>query len=453
MDLTQEAILNMLIEGGGKVKNSDILSKYKGALNCSDPAERKQNRELFKTFVNQIAIVKKLQDTKYIVLKKVYLNLLEVSEDKHTPREEDEEDGSNAVEDFQNAHQKTLSRSSSKSSDSTVVGPSPIEVALERSKNVDLTSKMFLHFTFPLKSDPDDLDKHEAVCPAKKEVSTNKPYALPLRMPPVNISHHHNKITSSEHSGSVSFAQEPHSSPQSKWRPSTDSVASAGGSPQVRRHFKTPKQSDEPKYSHQCPLDFLEHQWLVKSAAGQWSQVYGLLLMDVQLAEKKDFMSGFTALHWAVKCGNFEMVCRIVDLSRKSDRVVDVNAKSHGGYTPLHIAAIHSQLNLIDPLVQYGANRNLRDNYGKKPYYYLPKEVPRELRQLLGDPKAINRELRQVRDDNDPQKHTISHLFQQPLLVGLKKKNKARVPFISVTEDAREDEPLPHKQRLSDVFH
>ncbi|XP_051960165.1 ankyrin repeat domain-containing protein SOWAHB-like [Xyrauchen texanus] len=452
MDLTQEAILNMLIEGGGKVKNSDILSKFKGTLNCSDPAEKKQNRDLFKTIVNNIAVVKEFQDTKYLVLKKVYLHLLEFSEDKNTPKEEDKEDGSNAVEDFQNAQQNILSRSSSKSSDSTVVGPSPIHVALDRSKNVDLTSKLFQHFTVPLKSDPDDLDKHEAVCPAKKEVRTNKPYALPLRMPPANISHHYNTKTSSEHSGSVSYTQEPHSSPQSKWGRSTDSVASVDGSPQVRRHFKTPKQSDEPKYSHQCPLDFLEHQWLVKSAASQWSQVYGLLLMDVRLAEKKDFMSGFTALHWAVKCGNIEMVCRIVDLSRKSDRVVDVNAKSHGGYTPLHIAAIHSQLNLIDPLVQYGANRNLRDNYGKKPYYYLPKEVPKELRQLLGEPKAINRELRQVREDNDPQKHTISHLFQQPLLVGLKKK-KSRVPFISVTEESREDEPMPHKQRLSDVFH
>ncbi|XP_051536141.1 ankyrin repeat domain-containing protein SOWAHA-like [Myxocyprinus asiaticus] len=448
MDLTQEAILNMLIEGGGKVKNSDILSKFKGPLNCCDPAEKKQNRDLFKTFVNNIAVVKEFQDTKYIVLKKLYRHLLEVSKDETTPREEDEEHGSHAAEDFQNAEgnksdPKTVNRSTSKSSHSTV-GPSPIEVTLEKSKNVDLQPTKFRNFIVPLKSDTDDSDKHGAACPAKKEVSTNKPYALPLRMPPVHISYH-SKKTSTEHSGTVSSAQEPHSSPQSKRRPSTDSVASASGSPQVRRHFKAPKQSDEPKYSYHCPLDSLEHQWLVKSAAGQWSQVYGLLLKDAHLAEKKDFMSGFTALHWAVKCGKTEMVCKIIEVSRKSDCAVDVNVKSHGGYTPLHVAAIHCQLHLTDLLVRYGANRNLRDNCGKKPYHYLRKEDPRELRQLLGDPKAVNREMRQVRDDYEPNKHTISRLFQPALPVGLKKKNKARVPFIFMTEDDRKDEPVSHK--------
>ncbi|XP_051955614.1 ankyrin repeat domain-containing protein SOWAHA-like [Xyrauchen texanus] len=442
MDLTQEAILNMLIEGGGKVKNSDILNKFKGPLNCSDLAEKRQNRELFKTFVNNIAVVKEFQDTKYIVLKKLYLHLLEVSKDENTLREEDEEHVSHAAEDLTNADgnksdPKTLIISTSKSSHSTVGQFSP-----ERSKNVDLQPTKVRNFIVPLKSDTDDSDKHGAACPAKKEASTNKPCALPLRMPPVHISY---QKTSTEHSGTVSSAQEPHSSPQCKRRPSTGSVASARGSPQVQRHFKAPKQSDEPKYSHHYPLDSLEHQWLVKSAAGQWSQVYGLLLKDAHLAEKKDFMSGFTALHWAVKCGNVEMVCRIIEVSRKSDHAVDINAKSHGGYTPLHVAAIHCQLHITDLLVQYGANRNLRDNCGKRPYHYLRKEDPRELRQLLGDPKAVNREMRQVRDDYDPNKHTISRLFQPALPVGLKKKNKARVSLISVTEYNREDEPVSHK--------
>uniref|UniRef100_A0A672QW49 Sosondowah ankyrin repeat domain family member A n=1 Tax=Sinocyclocheilus grahami TaxID=75366 RepID=A0A672QW49_SINGR len=378
----------------GKVKNSELLSKFKDPLNCSDPAEKKQNRDLFKTFVNNIAVVKDFQDAKYIVLKKVYHHLLEASNEENAPRED-----------------CALSRSSSKASDGSAE-LSPIEIALERT--------------------------------AKKEASTNKPYALPLRMPQIDLGHHLKKPSTE------SLGQELQPSPRC-----TDSVACAGASPQLQRHFKTPKQADEPKDSHHCPLDPVEHEWLVKSAAGQWNQVYGLLLKDAQLAEKKDFMSGFTALHWAVKCGDADMVCRIIEVSRKSDRGVDVNGKSNGGYTPLHIAAIHLQLSLIDLLVhKYGANGNIRDNCGKKPYHYLDKGVSRELRELLGDPKAGHREVHhQVRDEYDARKYSIGHLFlAHP--VGLKKKNKARNQLISVSDDGREsDEPGLHKLRLvSDVF-
>ncbi|KTG04480.1 hypothetical protein cypCar_00003460 [Cyprinus carpio] len=451
MALTQEAILNTLIEGKGKVKNSELLSKFKEPLNCSDPAEKKQNRDLFKTFVNNIAVVKEFQDTKYVVLKKVYHHLLlEASNDENAPREDCGQDGSHPEEDEKEkstcslnaegrkSEQRALSRSPSKGSDGSAE-LSPIEIALERSKNVDFKPKRSLHFTVPLKPDFSGA--------AKKEASSNKPYALPLRMPQIDLGGHYKKPSAE------SLGQELQPSPQCKRR--TDSVASAGASPQLRRHFKTPKQADEHKDSHHCPLDPVEHEWLVKSAAGQWTQVYGLLLKDAQLAEKKDFMSGFTALHWAVKCGNAEMVCRIIEVSRKSDHGVDVNGKSNGGYTPLHIAAIHDQHSLIHLLVcKYGANGNIRDNCGKKPYHYLRKDVPGKLRELLGDPKAGHREVHhQVRDECDARKHSIGHLFlAHP--VGLKKKNKTRNQFISVSDDGRErDEQVLHKPRLqSDVF-
>lgn len=450
MALTQEAILNALLEGRGKVKNSELLGKFRELLNCSDPAEKKQNRDLFKRFVNNIAVVKDFEDTKYIVLKKGYNYLLEASNPENTPREDCGKDGSLIEEDKKEkptrsqsaegkkSEQKALSTSSSQASDDTTP-LFPIEFALERIKTVEFKPKKSLNFTVPLKPDFSGA--------AKKETSTNKPYALPLRIPQIDLGHH-NKKPSTE-----SLGQELQPSPQCERR--TDSVVSAGASPQLRRHFKTPKQADEPKDSHHCPLDPVEHEWLVKSAAGQWTQVYGLLLKDAQLAEKKDFMSGFTALHWAIKCGNAEMVCTIIDVSRKSDHGVDVNGKSNGGYTPLHIAAIHNQLSLIDLLVRkYGANGNIRDNCGKKPYHYLRKDVPGKLRELLGDPKAVHQEVHhQVRDEYDPRKYTLGPLIL-PHPVGLKKKNKTRNQFISLNEDVRErNEPVLHKPRLvSDVF-
>jgi len=49
-----------------------------------------------------------------------------------------------------------------------------------------------------------------------------------------------------------------------------------------------------------------------------------------------------------------------------------VNVKSHGGYTPLHIAAQHNHQEVFDLLVQaYRADANIRDYAGKKPRQYM----------------------------------------------------------------------------------
>lgn len=412
------------------MKNSELLSKFKDQLNCCDPAEKKQNRELFKKCVNNIAVVKDFQETKYIVLRKVYHHLLEASSDENAQRE-DGEGGSHPEEDEkeQRTHSQNQEGRTPEPKDSEL---SPIEFALERCKNVDFKPTRALHFTVPLKSDYDD--KHGAA-------KTNKPFALPLRMPQVDFSPRHKKPLETADSDS-----------QHQWRRTSTDGASV--SPQLRRHFKTPKQPDESKY---IPLDPTEHKWLVKSAAGQWSQAYGLLLKDAQLAEKKDLTSGFTALHWATKCGNTDMVRGIIEVSRKGGHGVDIDAKSNGGYTPLHIASIHNHASLIDLLVRkYGANGNIRDNCGKKPYHYLRKEVSGELRELLGEPKAVQPEAHQVREEFDPHKHMKSRLFpSHPVVIGIKKKNKARIQFMSVAEEdrAERDEPASHKQRLvSNVF-
>lgn len=432
MALTQEAILNSLLESGGKLKNSELLGIFKESLNCSDPAERKQNRDLFKTFVNSIAVVKEIENAKYIVLKKVYSHLVKSRDDENSPREDYVEGGLRPEEEETTQHAELASsRSSPKASDNTTPR-SPIEIALERTRNVDFKPKQF---TVPLKSDPE----------APKQ---NKPFALPLRMPQIDISHY--KKPSTERSGAPDPIQELQPSPQFTRKTNTDFLSS---SPQVRRHFKTLKPANEFKDLHRGLPDSIDHEWLVKTAAGQWSQVHGLLLKDAQLAEKKDFMSGFTALHWAVKCGNTDMVCRIIELSRKGGHGVDVNGKSNGGYTPLHIAAIHNKHSIVDLLLnKYCANRNLRDNHGKKPYHYLQKGVSGQLRELLGDPKANIKEPLQVKDDSDPHKYVKSRLFPANPVLGMKKKTKGR--FISV-EDGRgeRDEPVPHRHRLtSNVF-
>ncbi|XP_072518264.1 ankyrin repeat domain-containing protein SOWAHA [Salminus brasiliensis] len=486
MEISQEAILTALVEEGGKVRNSDLLSKFKAALNCSDPGEKKQNRDLFKTFVNNVAVVKEIEEAKYIVLKKKYHHLLPHNGDSEGAQKESEEDpldkmglhpnaeenkedslaeGEEAKAPCLNKPEEQVQPDMENGSSNNSQESFQIELAFQRIKTVDVKGKKSLHFVVPLKPSPDVHHQQRpvgaTVAPMgsnKDPASTHKPFALPLRMPPVVITPCPEEKAPKEKLVPSRSTLEPPSSPRYKRRSSTDSMAGAS-SPQTRRHCKSIRPVDEPKYAEVFPLEATEHEWLVSAAVGHWGLVYGHLLSDTQLAEKRDFISGFTALHWAAKCGNTDMVCKLIELSRQKGKGVDVNAKSYAGYTPLHIAAIHDREYVMELLVQrYGVDRNVRDNCGKKAHHYLRKGVSAELRGLLGAPKAKVQDPEPQKSSEEPEahrhSHTISRLFQ-PHTVGHKKKTKARVSFLSVAEEPRgekDEHASPMHRVLSDVF-
>ncbi|NXY47705.1 SWAHA protein, partial [Ceuthmochares aereus] len=160
-------------------------------------------------------------------------------------------------------------------------------------------------------------------------------------------------------------------------------------SPGPRQVPRSQRGSEEPSA---VPLEEAEHRWLVLAAGGQWTQqLHGLLLGDSSLAARRDFISGFTALHWAAKSGNCDMVNNIIRAAEKGGTRVNVDARSHGGYTALHLAAIHGQEKIITMLVySYRANTDLRDYSGKKPHQYLREGASSAVRRLLGDPSLAH---------------------------------------------------------------
>ncbi|XP_062826457.1 ankyrin repeat domain-containing protein SOWAHA [Anolis carolinensis] len=131
-----------------------------------------------------------------------------------------------------------------------------------------------------------------------------------------------------------------------------------------------------------------EHEWLVRATAGEWSpQLHGLLLRDRSLANKGDFLTGFTVLHWAAKSGSCETLRKVLEVAGKGGGRVDVDARSHGGYTPLHIAALHGREEAVALLVREGgAQVGLRDYSGRRPYQYLRQGASFAARHLLRDP-------------------------------------------------------------------
>ncbi|XP_016336675.1 ankyrin repeat domain-containing protein SOWAHA [Sinocyclocheilus anshuiensis] len=443
MALTRDTILSFLLERGGKVKNSELVSNFRGLINSSDPAEEKQTRELFKRLVNSVAVVQQADDVKYVAVKKKFLGFI----------------------------------AGAKSS--SIASPCSVKSVRDSSEteNVDIINNYYCHCSPQAVSNsskshsrsPSDFNESECLTARVLNVTsdarsgqTGAVFALvAVKSPSCELQHEEKRRTSLK---TVIVDAKPTAERAMKVKANQRCVAGEGflysslrakrkeldaqGSPQLRRCSKLSRSAaDEAEDSDGVPLGPMEHEWLVNAATGSWSQIYGLLLQDPQLAEKPNFMCGFTILHWAAKSGNGEMVCKVIDVSRQRAAGVDVNAKSYDGYTALHIAAIHSHERVLSLLVcEYGANTNIRDNSGKKPYRYLSADVSTEIRKMLGDPHSLQKD---AQNPSDLPKgfNTLSKLFQ-PHTAGHKKKYRRRPSFHFIRddhEDPRKNITLNHK--------
>jgi ankyrin repeat protein len=68
-------------------------------------------------------------------------------------------------------------------------------------------------------------------------------------------------------------------------------------------------------------------------------------------------------IHQAAKNGNINRVRNLLNQG------TNVNAREHGGGTPLHFAAVHGRLNMVRFLLSRGASVNARNQNGKTPLH------------------------------------------------------------------------------------
>ncbi|XP_014810462.1 PREDICTED: ankyrin repeat domain-containing protein SOWAHD [Calidris pugnax] len=163
-----------------------------------------------------------------------------------------------------------------------------------------------------------------------------------------------------------------------------------------------PQQEQKPEQSPEVlslALDPLEHEWLLTVAQGDADNIVRLLDLDPSLLTRRDFVTGFTALHWLAKHGHHERFIQVISHAQKMGYPVNVNIPTaSGGLTPLHLAALQGHELLIKVLVgAYGADTSCRDHNGRKAWQYLRADTSRELKELAG---ALEEDLVQLCSHN-----------------------------------------------------
>ncbi|KAM6269620.1 ankyrin repeat domain-containing protein SOWAHB [Porphyrio hochstetteri] len=156
-----------------------------------------------------------------------------------------------------------------------------------------------------------------------------------------------------------------------------------------RQPCTMPSKSFPRNVPSRVPLGQREHAWLVAVSAGSWARVRELFLEEPELALQRDFMTGFTVLHWLAKHGDGPGLQELAEAARQAGLALDVDARSGCGYTPLHLAAIHGHQLVIKVLVlQMGCQVQVRDGSGRRPWQYLGSSTSGEIWQLLEAPRG-----------------------------------------------------------------
>ncbi|XP_053296379.1 ankyrin repeat domain-containing protein SOWAHC [Pleuronectes platessa] len=119
-------------------------------------------------------------------------------------------------------------------------------------------------------------------------------------------------------------------------------------------------------------LDPLEHEWMLCASDGLWESLQPLLAVEPSLVAKRDFVTGFTCLHWAAKQGKAELISQLLAFAKENATPVNVNVRSSAGYTPLHLAAMHGHTQVVRVLLSdWEADPEARDYSGRRAIQYL----------------------------------------------------------------------------------
>ncbi|CDQ75502.1 unnamed protein product [Oncorhynchus mykiss] len=387
-ECTQEAVVQFLTERGGRVKKQEFVDYFK-AVFPEDPDQKAIVREKFKGYVDNVAFVKLENGVKCVCLKNKYRAQQEIS-----PGSGYGTDNAAGVRppDISGIilEGNILERAASTRS---VVQNNSLPDIMGNALGLGGNGEQKL-----TKEDLQTLQPHDIPQIAVIETSP-LPTAAGGSMfhLPGHEGHNYDLLLSK--SGSDS------NTPKSSHNNFIELMMNS--SPQVRRSmvlrnsvylstkYRDCARSDSDSASvfssttdedrASVTLDPLEHEWMMCASDGQWESLHRLLSCEPNLAMKKDFVTGFTCLHWAAKQGKQELLALIMNFAKKHTVPININARSSAGYTPLHLAAMHNHVEVVKLLVgAYDADVEARDYNGKRACQYLTNSVAVDIRDIIG---------------------------------------------------------------------
>lgn len=129
----------------------------------------------------------------------------------------------------------------------------------------------------------------------------------------------------------------------------------------------------------------LEHAWMLSAVDGSFESLLEFITEEPTLLNRRDFISGYSVLHWLAKRGQDGVILRLIRHAHDHSIPLDVDARGSGGLTPLHLAAMHGHFAVIKLLVgAFGADVDAMDYAGRRAWQYLSGDAPLEMKELLG---------------------------------------------------------------------
>ena len=105
-------------------------------------------------------------------------------------------------------------------------------------------------------------------------------------------------------------------------------------------------------------------EWMAACILGNLALLMSLFEINPHLLSTRDFLNGYTLLHWAAKRGMLDVIDWVAE--KDQDIEASLRIRSHSWSTPLHLAAESGRIAVIKRLIDLGADIKLRNQFGKK---------------------------------------------------------------------------------------
>ncbi|KAM6140140.1 LOW QUALITY PROTEIN: ankyrin repeat domain-containing protein SOWAHC [Pterocles gutturalis] len=374
-ELRQESVVRFLAARGGRAPNAELLEHFRDWLSPTEPGRRAAARQRFKELVNAVATVRQEPATgvKYVHLRRRYLHPGDQAA-ALTPVEEE----AAAVRGDSPEHPSPLPSPRAGAEEAPPPPPAGEDAGTPQP--------------------PARRGEHPRPSPAEGGGQRKGSRRGP---PPGRGGGGGEEAAVAPGLGRPPPAEEAGAAAQGAGRRSLREAA-RGGSPQLKRgalpgggrgrggdsdsaSVASSSAEEEGSTTGAVALDPLEHAWMLSASDGRWESLEGLLSCEPALLCKRDFITGFTVLHWAAKHGRQELLATLVNVAQRHQLPVDINARTSGGHTALHIAAMHGHAEVVKLLVgAYDADVDIRDYSGRKAAQYLHQGTSGDMRSLVG---------------------------------------------------------------------